>query len=308
MPMRKLRFHPCGNFKEHYGQELDHLRDRFRETLGRHRDSCVLFGVVPFIASPYLLYVLNMIGHRGHCSPRASTSSSGSRDRSHWDMALSSASAPMRRASSPRTFGMPFLGCRSCGRARHGRRRHDLRHPLGPTERPLPDHCDPGRPVHHRVRPRPLGKPDQGDHGDHASRGDASSGSRSTADLRFFYVIFVSLTVMILGAVEPHAHSLRQGLHRDPRQRPGRRRAWASPSSATSSSPSPSVPFMPALPGLSGPTTCASITTEPFTLGLSVEYIAMVIIGGLGSIPGLDLRRRLHHAAQRGASAARRTP
>ena len=29
-----------------------------------------------------------------------------------------------------------------------------------------------------------------------------------------------------------------------------------------------------------------SISTEPFTLGLSVEYIAMVIIGGLGSIPG----------------------
>lgn len=30
----------------------------------------------------------------------------------------------------------------------------------------------------------------------------------------------------------------------------------------------------------------ASITTEPFNLGLSVEYIAMVIIGGLGSISG----------------------
>ena len=29
-----------------------------------------------------------------------------------------------------------------------------------------------------------------------------------------------------------------------------------------------------------------SITAEPFTLTLSVEYIAMVIIGGLGNIPG----------------------
>lgn len=29
-----------------------------------------------------------------------------------------------------------------------------------------------------------------------------------------------------------------------------------------------------------------SITAEPYTLGLSVEYIAMIIIGGLGSIPG----------------------
>jgi len=30
----------------------------------------------------------------------------------------------------------------------------------------------------------------------------------------------------------------------------------------------------------------ASITPEPFGLGLSIEYIAMIIIGGLGSIPG----------------------
>ena len=29
-----------------------------------------------------------------------------------------------------------------------------------------------------------------------------------------------------------------------------------------------------------------SITAEPFNLGLSVEYIAMVIIGGMGNIPG----------------------
>jgi branched-chain amino acid transport system permease protein len=29
-----------------------------------------------------------------------------------------------------------------------------------------------------------------------------------------------------------------------------------------------------------------SITPEPYTLSLSVEYIAMIIIGGLGSIPG----------------------
>ena len=29
-----------------------------------------------------------------------------------------------------------------------------------------------------------------------------------------------------------------------------------------------------------------SITPEPFNLGLSIEYIAMIIIGGLGSIPG----------------------
>ena len=41
-----------------------------------------------------------------------------------------------------------------------------------------------------------------------------------------------------------------------------------------------------------------TITAEPFTMSLSVEYIAMVIIGGLGSILRSRPRGDLHYPAQ----------
>ncbi|MFC1821217.1 branched-chain amino acid ABC transporter permease [Thermodesulfobacteriota bacterium] len=59
--MRKLRFHPCGSFKASYGEELT----IFETDFGR---SWLLFGlallffVIPFISTPYVLYVLNSIG------------------------------------------------------------------------------------------------------------------------------------------------------------------------------------------------------------------------------------------------------
>lgn len=59
--MRKLHFHPCGNFKERYEQETT----IFETDFGRLW-ACVgiffLFFVIPFISSPYLIHVLNIIG------------------------------------------------------------------------------------------------------------------------------------------------------------------------------------------------------------------------------------------------------
>jgi len=59
--MRRLRFHPCGNYRESYGEEL-----RIFETdFGRAAMLCgfaLLFLVVPFVSSPYLLYVINLTG------------------------------------------------------------------------------------------------------------------------------------------------------------------------------------------------------------------------------------------------------
>jgi branched-chain amino acid transport system permease protein len=59
--MKRLQFHPCGNYKEHYGAELT----IFETDFGRMW-ACIflvfLFAVVPFICSPYLLYVLNITG------------------------------------------------------------------------------------------------------------------------------------------------------------------------------------------------------------------------------------------------------
>jgi branched-chain amino acid transport system permease protein len=59
--MGNLRFHPCGNFKESYDQELT----IFETDFGRAWllvGLALLFGVIPFISSAYILYILNTIG------------------------------------------------------------------------------------------------------------------------------------------------------------------------------------------------------------------------------------------------------
>jgi branched-chain amino acid transport system permease protein len=59
--MKRLQFHPCGNYKEHYGQELTIFETDFGR-MWAFIGLAFLFGVVPFISSPYLLYVINMTG------------------------------------------------------------------------------------------------------------------------------------------------------------------------------------------------------------------------------------------------------
>ncbi|NWF93340.1 MAG: branched-chain amino acid ABC transporter permease [Syntrophaceae bacterium] len=59
--MRRLRFHPCGNFKERYEEELTIFTTdfgRFWLLVGL----LILFVVIPFLSKPYLLYVINHIG------------------------------------------------------------------------------------------------------------------------------------------------------------------------------------------------------------------------------------------------------
>jgi branched-chain amino acid transport system permease protein len=58
--MRRFSFHPCGNYREKYAQELT----IFETDFGR---VCLvvfllLFLLAPFVVSPYMLYILNTIG------------------------------------------------------------------------------------------------------------------------------------------------------------------------------------------------------------------------------------------------------
>jgi branched-chain amino acid transport system permease protein len=59
--MKKFHFHPCGNFREHYEQELA----IFETDFGR---LCLWIGLgllyilVPTLSSPYMLYVVNTVG------------------------------------------------------------------------------------------------------------------------------------------------------------------------------------------------------------------------------------------------------
>jgi branched-chain amino acid transport system permease protein len=59
--MKKFRFHPCGNYHDNYSQELA----IFETDFGRFW-LCIgiffLFFILPFVISPYFLYVLNTIG------------------------------------------------------------------------------------------------------------------------------------------------------------------------------------------------------------------------------------------------------
>ncbi len=59
--MRKLKFHPCGNFKEQYAQELTIFETDFGR-LWMWIGLFLLFILVPFISSNYVLYVINHIG------------------------------------------------------------------------------------------------------------------------------------------------------------------------------------------------------------------------------------------------------
>ncbi len=59
--MRKLQFHPCGNYTEAYEQELTIFETDFGR-LWMIVGLIILFGILPFISGPGLLHILNIIG------------------------------------------------------------------------------------------------------------------------------------------------------------------------------------------------------------------------------------------------------
>jgi branched-chain amino acid transport system permease protein len=59
--MRKFQFHPCGDYKESYEKELTIFETDFGR-LWMIIGLLLLFGVIPFTAGSYTLYILNLIG------------------------------------------------------------------------------------------------------------------------------------------------------------------------------------------------------------------------------------------------------
>ncbi len=59
--MRRLRFHPCGNYRETYEEELAIFETDFGR-LSTLVGLILLFAVVPFISDAYILYIINTIG------------------------------------------------------------------------------------------------------------------------------------------------------------------------------------------------------------------------------------------------------
>jgi len=59
--MRRLRFHPCGDFRERYQEELTIFETDFGR-LWLVIGLLVLFVVIPLVCKPYWLYIINLIG------------------------------------------------------------------------------------------------------------------------------------------------------------------------------------------------------------------------------------------------------
>jgi branched-chain amino acid transport system permease protein len=59
--MRKLQFHPCGNFRETYREEITIFETDFGR-MWMLIGIVLLFAVIPFISNAYIIYVLNTIG------------------------------------------------------------------------------------------------------------------------------------------------------------------------------------------------------------------------------------------------------
>src|SRR5216117_2426785 len=193
------------------------------------------------------------------------------------------------RAQHPRRLHRPDLHrprSLHVGRRRHGRaRRRRRRHPLTPHQRALPGDRHARGPAHHRVDHQPrhvdLGRRPGVDR-------DAAPGVPRCRDrVPAWDVFFPDVLRRARGRrhPEPAAEPDRPGLHRDPRSRHrrGDHRDQHLPLQA------PRVRDLVVLRGVTGVlyTYYLGIANyEQFQITVSIDYLAMIIIGGLGSVLG----------------------
>ena len=122
-------------------------------------------------------------------------------------------------------------------------------------------------------------------------------GTKLTSAWQMYLFLMFFVVLAMVGRAEPDPQPHRPRLHRDPR--PGHRRRdhrhQHLPLQAAGRSRSPRS--TPASPACCTPTISGIANYEQFQLDVSINFLAMVIIGGLGSTLGPDLRRGLRHAA-----------
>jgi branched-chain amino acid transport system permease protein len=280
--MRKLKLHPCGKFNERYEEELTIFGTDFGR-LWMWIGLFLLFVVIPSITKPYTLYIINSIGvaaiaaiglniligftgqiSLGHgaffgvgaYSTAILTASVG------FPFWLSVLSAGVITAFVGMVFGIPSV------RLKH----------LYLTIATLA-----GQFIiqYLFVNWESLTRGTKGIILPHAKL----FGLSLKSDRAFFYVIFICFTVMTWIAV--NLIRTRYG------------RAFIAIRDNDRAAEGMGIPifqykllsfaissFYAGLAGALWTHYIASVTPEPFTLSMSVEYIAMIIIGGLGSIPG----------------------
>ncbi len=184
------------------------------------------------------------------------------------------------RLDSP--WPVNLLAGRPHGRAGGGGRGH----PVAAHQGPVPGHRHPGRAAHHRVdhQPRDL-------HQRRRAGLDRGGPAAAGSDRPRHPARHVLLPAGLRGAGhrghhEPHADPDRAAPSSPSATRTSRPRSSASTSSATSSWPSRSRRSTPGVTGVLYTYYLGIANYEQFQIGVSIDYLAMIIIGGLGSVLG----------------------
>ncbi len=280
--MRKFHLHPCGNFRERYEQELLVFTTDFGR-LWAGIGFLLLMTAVPFTASPYMLYVFNMIGiasiaaiglniligftgqislgHGAFFGVGAYTAAILAA-RLHLPLIVALPAAGLMTAMIGMVFGIPSgrlkgLYLTIATLAGQFIIEYLLIHWESLTKGTMGITLPPAQLMTFSIK----------------------------GDVGFFYLIFIVLAVMVWIAVNLI------------RTRFGR--AFIAIRDNDRAADGMGIPifrykllafgissFYAGFAGALWAFYMGSITAEPFNLGLSVEYIAMVIIGGLGSISG----------------------
>lgn len=280
--MRKIQLHPSGNFHERYEQEMAVFSTDFGR-LWAAIGLLLLFTVVPLWASPYMIYVFNMIGiaaiaatglniligftgqiSLGHGAFFGVGAYAGAilATTLHLPMFLSVPLSGLVTAGIGMIFGIPSgrlkgLYLTIATLAGQFIIEYLLIHWESLTKGTMGITLPPVRII----------------------------GQSTMGDVGFYYVIFIAVAGMIWIAI--NLMRTRYG------------RAFIAIRDNDRAAEGMGIPIFPYkllsfgissfYAGFAGALWAfymGSITAEPFNLGLSVEYIAMVIIGGLGSISG----------------------
>ncbi|PKN33535.1 MAG: branched-chain amino acid ABC transporter permease [Deltaproteobacteria bacterium HGW-Deltaproteobacteria-19] len=282
MTTRKWSFHPCGNYRERYDQELTVFETDFGR-LWAVLGLVLLFGAVPFASSPYLLYILNITGiaavaavglnilvgytgqiSLGHGAFVGVGAYAAAILASRWNVPFLAAvpAAGLIAAAVGMVFGIPSgrikgLYLTIATLAGQFIIEYVLVHWESVTQGTM------------GITVPPAG----------------ILGWSISGDLPFFYAIYLVLAVMIWMAV--NLMRTRYG------------RALVAIRDNDRAAEGMGIPIFPYkllafgissfYAGVAGALWAyylVSVTSEPFNLGLSVEYIAMVIIGGMGNMAG----------------------
>ncbi|MFP3912025.1 MAG: branched-chain amino acid ABC transporter permease [Desulfobacteraceae bacterium] len=280
--MRKLQFHPCGNFKVSYKEDLAIFGTDFGR-LWMWIGILLLFAVIPFISSSYFLYILNTIGIYAIAAVGLNLliGFTGQISLGHgafFGVGAYAGAILATRLGFPFWLSVPLAGVVASGVGMifglpSARLKHLYLCIATLAGQFIVDYV--------LVQWESLTGGAMGIVVPSASLFGLDLGS----DRSFFYVVFICFVLMTWIAVNLI------------RTRIGR--AFIAIRDNDRAAEGMGIPVFPYkllsfaissfYAGFAGALYAyymMSITPEPFNLGLSIEYVAMIIIGGLGSIPG----------------------